>query len=356
MPFPQVVGVATRLARRSRGRPGRRRAPLAQRPGPPGRDRVPAPRRRGDRRARGRSRRARPRASSSRRPPGSRSGRGLLTGLRPGADLRQPLRVLLHLPAPEGDAEEPLRERRRLPALVPLRELHHAHPLHRARPRAGRHRAALAAQRLDPRHRSRGSVPDAAQPSRRDEPAVAARAARPRDRGPRPDRRLPWRERRGRARRHLRRDPRALSRARLGRRGPARREPVLERGGDAAPHPRRGRCGLDTVEPSGRPGSRPRSAGGWSTPRTSTTCSPGVPSRPRRTTRASPSTRTGSGWSGRFEASSPAALRRAGGRGDQPGGLLRLGRRRAGDRLPGGPCPGGRPCDPTATDRAWSGR
>ena len=64
--------------------------------------------------------------------------RGVLGAVRPGPHLRQPLRVLLHLPAAEGDAAQPLPEGRRLPAVLPLRELHHPDPLHRARPRAGR--------------------------------------------------------------------------------------------------------------------------------------------------------------------------------------------------------------------------
>ena len=39
---------------------------------------------------------------------------------------------------PEGHAPEPVRQGRRLPAVVPLRELHDADALHRGRPRAGR--------------------------------------------------------------------------------------------------------------------------------------------------------------------------------------------------------------------------
>ena len=58
--------------------------------------------------------------------------------------MRQPLRVLLHLPAAAGPAAQPLPQGRRLPAVVPLRELHDAHPLHRGRPRAGRDRGPLA--------------------------------------------------------------------------------------------------------------------------------------------------------------------------------------------------------------------
>ena len=94
-------------------------------------------------------------------------------GLRPGADVRQPLPVLLHPPAPQGHAAQPLPEGRRLPAVVPLRELHDAHPLHRGRLRAGRHREAEPALREHPRHRSRRAHPAAAQPAGRDEPALA---------------------------------------------------------------------------------------------------------------------------------------------------------------------------------------
>ena len=49
----------------------------------------------------------------------------------------------------------------------------------------------VAAERQHPRHRSRRARRHAAQPPRRDEPAVAAGAARPRRRGPRPGRRVP---------------------------------------------------------------------------------------------------------------------------------------------------------------------
>ena len=51
-------------------------------------------------------------------------------------------------------------------------------------------------------HRPRAAGPDAAQPPGRDQPAVAAGAARRRDRGPRPGRRVPRRERRRRPRDH----------------------------------------------------------------------------------------------------------------------------------------------------------
>ena len=99
-------------------------------------------------------------------------------GVRPGAHVRQPLPVLLHLPAAQGHAAQPVPEGRRLPPLVPLRELHDAHPLHRGRPRAGGHRGPRPAVREHPRDRPRGAHGAPAQPARRDEPALARRAAR----------------------------------------------------------------------------------------------------------------------------------------------------------------------------------
>ena len=142
----------------------------------------------------------RPRADGRGDQAGRRAaGRGGAVGaVRPGAHLRQPLRVLLHLPAAPGPAEEPLPQGRRLPAELPLRELHHPHPVHRGRPRAGRHGAAEPAERVDPRHRSRGSHRDAPQPAGRHEPPLAAGPARPRHRGARPGRRVPRDERRRR--------------------------------------------------------------------------------------------------------------------------------------------------------------
>ena len=160
-----------------------------------------------DRRGRGRPRRrARPGSSfdvdvrQAGRP--AARGRGVQRRLRPGPHVRQPLRVLLHLPAAEGPAPQPVPEGRRLPAQLPVRELHHADPVHRGRPRAGRHRAAVAAAREHPHHRPRPPGGDAAQPPRRHQPALAAGAARPRHRGARPDRRLSRRQRRRRPRRH----------------------------------------------------------------------------------------------------------------------------------------------------------
>ena len=55
-----------------------------------------------------------------------------------------------------------------------------------------------------------------------DEPALAAGPARPRHRGPRPDRGVPRRQRRRGARRHARRHPRRVPGAGVGRRRAAR--------------------------------------------------------------------------------------------------------------------------------------
>ena len=159
---------------------------------------------------------------------GAARGRGLLGRLRPGPDLRQPLRVLLHLPAAQGHAAQPVPEGRRLPAVVPVRELHDAHPLHRARRRADPDRAARPAVRLHPH----APTPSCGRsmlrnPKGRDQPALAAGAARRRDRGARPGRRLPGRQRRRGARGHAGRDPRPVPGAGQRRRRAARAEPLL---------------------------------------------------------------------------------------------------------------------------------
>ncbi len=114
---------------------------------------------------------------------------------------------------PKGMRQQPVPEGRRLPTLLPVRQLHHADPLHRGRSRAGGHRASVAAARVDPRDRSRPAQPDAAEPARRDELALVARLARPRHRGARTGRGVPRRQRRRRARRTLARRARPVSRA-----------------------------------------------------------------------------------------------------------------------------------------------
>ena len=71
--------------------------------------------------------------------------------------LRQQVRLLLHPPAAQGDAAEPLRQGRRLPALVPARQLHHAQRSRRGRARAHRRAAAVAPLRLRARDRPRAA-------------------------------------------------------------------------------------------------------------------------------------------------------------------------------------------------------
>ena len=276
--------------------------------------------------------------------------RGLLGRLRPGADLRQPLRLLLHLPAAQGDAPEPVPEGRRLPALLPLRQLHHPHPVHRARRRAGPHRAPRAPVRLHPRHRPRGAGRHAAQPEGRHQPALAPSAARRRHRGPRPGGGLPRGERRRGARRHHGRHPRRVPRAGHRRRGAARAEPTTPTSPSMRPHtvaeaagglrhrrPLAGGLRLGARTPPGLRRRRVLPAG-----------RPGLPAG-RRPTTGSPSTRTASAWSG--PSSGPSAGDRRRRRRGAPR-VLRLGRRGAGRGLPGAPLGPAAPCrtdrDPTA--------
>ena len=75
--------------------------------------------------------------------------------------LRQQVRVLLHPPAAARHAQEPLRQGRRLPAVVPARQLHHAQRPRRSGARAHRGAAAVAALRLGARHRPRAAAPAA---------------------------------------------------------------------------------------------------------------------------------------------------------------------------------------------------
>ena len=158
----------------------------------------------------------------------------------------------------------------------------------------------------DPALRAR----DAAQPAWRDEPALAARPARPRHRGARPDRRLPRRQRRTSARRHVRRHPRRVPRAELGRRRAARRLPLQPGAGDAPAHAGRGggrrrrRRGL-----AGRLPGRPRPPAGPRRRRVLPDGRPAVPGR-RRATTASRCTRTASAWPARSSSSSTAGRRR----------------------------------------------
>ena len=81
----------------------------------------------------GRSPRAAPRAPRGRRP-GHRA-RG--AAARRDRHLRQQVRVLLHPPAAARDAPQSLRQGRRLPPVVPARQLHHAERPRRGRARRG---------------------------------------------------------------------------------------------------------------------------------------------------------------------------------------------------------------------------
>ena len=89
----------------------------------------------------------------------------------------------------------------------------------------------------------------AAQPEGRHQPALAAGAPRRRHRGARPDRRLPGRQRRRRARGHAGRDPGPLPGAGQRGRRAARAQPVLQRARDAPAHGRtEAERVLDTVD------------------------------------------------------------------------------------------------------------
>ena len=249
-----------------------------------------------------RPQRHRPRAGH--RQAGRRAARrrGLQRPVRPGPHVRQPLRVLLHLPAPEGPAPQPLPEGRRLPAELPVRELHDADPVHRGRSGAGRDRGPVAAARQHPLDRPGPAGPDAAQPAWGDEPALAAGAARPRHRGPWPARDLPGRERR--ARRSTTRWPGSSTSTRSWRRSRSCRSASPA----STPRPR---CGahtvaeaaavVDAVEDWQDVYARRARAAASSTPPTSTTCWPAGRSPPPGRTRGSPMHEDGIGMARTFE-------------------------------------------------------
>ena len=266
----------------SPSRPGRRPTTPALRAGstpiacvngrvPARRHRVAAVVRRAGRRAGRRPQRprARPRRAQAGRPAARR--RGVQRRVRPGPHVRQPLRVLLHLPAAEGPAAQPVPEGRRLPAELPVRELHDADPVHRGRPRAGGHRAAVAAARQHPHHRPRAAGAR----------CCATRAAPPACAGCAPcsttasrcaarSSCVPASTTAG-ARRHVRRRARRVPRAVVGRRRAARRLPVQPRAGDARRTPPPRRPPSSTPSRTGRTCTAPRSAAAWCTPPTSTT-------------------------------------------------------------------------------------
>ena len=216
--------------------------------------------------------RDRPRA---RRPQAGRRAarrRGVERPVRPGPHVRQPLRVLLHLPAAQGPAPQPVPEGRRLPAELPVRELHDADPLHRVRPRAGRHRGPVAAARQHPRDRPRRCGPACcATRAARRACAGCGRCSTTASRCAASSCICPGvNDGRG-ARRHPGRHPRRVPRAELGRRRAARDLPLQPGGGDAPAHARRGRRGRRPPSRTGRTSTGPPSGAGWSTPPTSTT-------------------------------------------------------------------------------------
>ena len=143
-------------------------------------------------------------------------------------------------------AQEPVRQGRRLPAVLPLRELHDPHPLHRGRPRTGGHRTPQPPLCEHPRHRPRRASRHAAQPERGDQPALVAGPAGARHRGARADRGVPRHQRRRRAGRHAHGCARPLRRPGLAGGRAAGRQPLLDRGIDA-----------DTLGPRGGRGRRP---------------------------------------------------------------------------------------------------
>ena len=159
-----------------------------------------------------------------------------------------------------------------------------------------------------PRHRPRGARRPAAQPAGRHEPALAAGAARPRHRGPRPDRGVPGRQRRRRARRHARRGARPVPRA--GQRSCVVPLGVSRYNTEPAMRPH-------TVDEAARRGRLPshdwqdvfladaRPPPGVRRRRVLPAGRPAVPRR-RRPTRASPCTRTASAWPAPSSSSSPA--------------------------------------------------
>ena len=128
------------------------------------------------------------------RPLGEPIGRRARAG--PDPPLRQPLRLLLRGRPARRPARRALHPGRRLPALVPLRQLRHAHQPQAARRRADHRVPALAALRLGPRHRSHRAALPAPESHRARHPPAAPRLRRPRHRVPHPDRDVAGRERR----------------------------------------------------------------------------------------------------------------------------------------------------------------
>ncbi len=142
----------------ARGAGGERRSPTGrppppgERPTPAGPRRLPRPGRRGGARHRRRPERPAVLGGAPATVGAGPRSRVRAAGTRGDLDLRQQVRVLLHPPAAPGPAEEPVREGRRLPALVPPRQLHHADRSAGQRGPAHRRPASVAALHLRARH------------------------------------------------------------------------------------------------------------------------------------------------------------------------------------------------------------
>ena len=141
--------------------PARRRDRARRRPDTARRDRVADVHRRGRSLARRVAQRARSRCHDRQAGRRATRRRDPIGRVRSGTNLRQPLRVLLHLSVAQGHAAQPVSQGRRLPAQLPVRQLHDADPVHRGRSRTCRDRTAVTAARVDPRHRPRDPQPDA---------------------------------------------------------------------------------------------------------------------------------------------------------------------------------------------------
>ena len=208
--------------------------------------------------------------------------------------LRQPLRLLLRGRAARRPARRALHPGRRLPALVPLRQLRHADQS-QAQGHGADHRVpAVAALRVGARHRSHGAPLPAAQSHGARDPAAASALRRPRHRVPHPDRDVARGERRrgaradaARALRVRHRDPGLLG-------GAGRAHRVQQ----APPGARADRRGVPRGHPAGgeraadRAGASAASTG-RSAP-TSSTSAPASSCRRRRSTTDSTRSRTAS--------------------------------------------------------------
>src|SRR5438132_616572 len=228
------------LAGRSRPR-SRRSDRGRQRSSPARRDRLSVPHRRRAARADGRARRRHGGEAAAAQRGRTRPRAG---GAAPGRhrDVREQVRVLLHPPASHGHAQESLRERRRLQAVVPARQLHHAQRPRRSLVRADHRAASLAALHLRLRYRPGATARLARPPATLGRDPAAPRAAgEGRDPDARADRPMPRPQRRNPSRAHRVRAGAAPS-ARRDDRGRSSRAHAASGAtpGAAKPHGRRG--------------------------------------------------------------------------------------------------------------------